>query len=64
MINSKRIILVAGTGRCGTFTLHRLLRKIIGNYSTHEKKPRLPWIFDENKFEEWLIGKGYEIICE
>lgn len=48
--NKKRIILGCGSGRCGSVTLSRLLSKVTGVEITHEKEPRLPWVFDENRF--------------
>ena len=61
--SKKRIILGCGTGRCGTFTLARLLRRS-GAAMTHEMNTkqnlRLPFDIDKEKFTK--VCKHFESV--
>lgn len=49
---SKTIFLGCGTGRCGTTSLAKLLASCEDTVCTHERRPVLPWVFDEELFQE------------
>lgn len=50
MKDKKTIFIGCGTGRCGTESVSRLINHCQNAVCTHEKKPLLPWIFDEELF--------------
>ena len=49
---SKTVFLGCGTGRCGTTSLAKLLASCEDAVCTHERRPVLPWVFDEELFQE------------
>ena len=53
MVKQQKII-ICGTGRCGTMSMKTLLESCKNSISTHEFSPTLPWIFNNDKFQERL----------
>jgi hypothetical protein len=51
-MNSKKIIIGLGTGRCGTLSLSHLLNIQPNADVTHERKPILPWKFDRTLIQQ------------
>jgi hypothetical protein len=49
---SKTMFIGCGTGRCGTTSLTRLIGGCENAVCKHERRPLLPWIFDEKLFRE------------
>jgi len=46
--HKKTILIGCGTGRCGTVSLSRLVNSGEGAVCTHERRPLLPWVLDED----------------
>jgi len=52
--DGKIIFIGCGTGRCGTASLVRLVEGCRNCACSHERRPLLPWDFDEKRFKERL----------
>jgi len=50
----KIIFIGCGTGRCGTTSLVKLVQGCRKCVCSHERRPLLPWAFDEKRFQERL----------
>lgn len=67
-MNSILYVFGLGTGRCGTFSLARLLDIQKGAYVTHEHGPCLPWLLNEARVKRKIndiksrIDKGHIIV--
>jgi hypothetical protein len=48
----KVLFVGCGTGRCGTTSLARLIDGCEDAVCTHERRPLLPWVFNEDLFQE------------
>ena len=50
--NRKTILIGCGTGRCGTVSLSKLVDSCEDAVCTHERRPLLPWVLDEDLLQE------------
>lgn len=48
----RTIFIGCGTGRCGTTSLAKLIDGCEDSVCTHERRPLLPWVFDEDLYHE------------
>lgn len=62
---NQTIFIGCGTGRCGTTSLKRLIDGCENAVCEHERRPLLPWVFDENLFQErvrWFSNSAAAVI--
>lgn len=51
-MKEKIIFIGCGTGRCGTTSLAKLIAGCADALCRHERRPLLPWVFNEDLFQE------------
>jgi len=62
---NKTVFIGCGTGRCGTTSLARLIGGCENAVCTHERRPLLPWTFNEELFQErvrWFSNSTASVI--
>jgi len=63
--HKKTIFVGCGTGRCGTTSLAELIRGCENAVCKHERRPLLPWAFNEELFQErvrWFSDSATSIL--
>jgi hypothetical protein len=62
---SKTVLIGCGTGRCGTTSLTKLIGGCENAVCKHERRPLLPWIFNEKLFRErvrWFCDSTASVV--